>query len=247
MPKLRGLSTILFLFFVVAVLAASTWAQQLQQRPPLLEKVVKTIGLDSWDKVEGLRYTWHLQYGKIDLSRSWEWEPKTGKVTYGGKDKDGKPVTVTYMRSELASAPDNVKNDIEPGFVNDNYTFLFPLHAYWDSTPAVIDQGTINLPLGSGSAELLAVKYPAEVGGYTPGDTWELFVGKDSRVQYLEYHRGGDKKPSILYVTWGGQKKVGPLLLSTDHRGVADGQPIRIFFENVAVKLTGSDKWIEAQ
>ncbi len=63
--------------------------------------------------------TWNLQWGKVSLSRSWDWEPKTGKVTYESKDKDGKPVTVTYMRSELATQTDAVKNDIEPAFVND--------------------------------------------------------------------------------------------------------------------------------
>ena len=31
------------------------------------------------------------------------------------------------------------------------------------------------------------------------------------------------------------------------HRGTADGKPARIFFSNVAVKLAGSDKWMDAQ
>jgi hypothetical protein len=52
-----------------------------------------------------------------------------------------------------------------PAFINDNYTLLFPLTAYWDSGATVIDQGMYNLPVGSGSAELVVVKYPAEGGG----------------------------------------------------------------------------------
>jgi hypothetical protein len=218
-----------------------------QQRPPIAEQIAKTYGLDSWDKIEAIRYTWNLQLGALNVSRSWEWEPKTGKVSYEGKDKDGKPVKVTYLRSELSSQPDNVKNEIEPAFVNDNYTLLFPLRAYWDSTPTFIDAGMYNLPVGNGMAELVAVKYPAEVGGYTPGDTWELYVGKDNRVEYLVYHRGGAKKPSLLFVTWGGQKKAGPLLISTDHRGKADGTPIRVWYSDVAVKVTGSDAWMKAE
>lgn len=244
MTKLTRLITILSAFLGMLVLAVTS---QAQTRPPILEKVAKTYGLDSWNKIEAIRYTWNLQLGPVNLSRSWEWEPKTGKVTYEAKGKDGNPVKVTYMRSDLSAQTDAVKKDIEPAFVNDNYTLLFPLKAYWDSSPAIIDQGMYNLPTGSGSAELVAVKYPAEVGGYTPGDTWELYVGKDNRVEYLVYHRGGAKKPSLLYVTWGGQKKAGPLLISTDHRGKADGQPIRIFFSNVSVKVTGSDAWMNAQ
>lgn len=231
------------LVFGVLVLATDSWAQQ---RPLIVEKVAKTYGLNSWDQIEGIRYTWNLQFGTVNISHSWEWEPKTGKVSYEGKDKDGKPVKVTYMRSELASQPDPVKNEVDAAFINDNYTLLFPLKAYWDTSATVIDQGTYNLPVGSGSAELIAVKYPVE-GGYTPGDTWVLYVGKDNRVEYLMYHRGGSKKPSLFFATWGGHKKAGPLLISTDHRGMADGKPIRVFFSNVSVKVMGSDAWINAE
>jgi hypothetical protein len=102
------------------------------------------------------------------------------------------------------------------------------------------------LPLGKGSAERVVVKYPSE-GGYTPGDTWELYVGKDGRIEELVYHRGGPKKPKVVIATWADYKKAGPLLISMDHRGTADGKPLRIFFSDVSVKLTGSDSWASAQ
>jgi hypothetical protein len=44
-----------------------------------------------------------------------------------------------------------------------------------------------------------------------------------------------------------GYKKAGPILFSTEHRGFADGKPLHIFISDVAVKLTGSDKWMDAQ
>jgi hypothetical protein len=44
-----------------------------------------------------------------------------------------------------------------------------------------------------------------------------------------------------------GYKKAGPLLVSTEHRGTADGKPVRVFFSDVPVKLAGSDTWIKAQ
>ena len=103
------------------------------------------------------------------------------------------------------------------------------------------------MPIGQGTAKLVSVKYPAEVGGYTPGDTWDLYVGRDGRIVQFFYHRGGPKKPSLLPATWAGYKKAGPLLVSTDHRGTADGKPARIFFTNVAVKLVGSDSWVDAK
>jgi hypothetical protein len=243
MTKLDCSTTIRCLLFGVLVLAANSWAQK---RPPILEQIAKTYGLDSFGQIEGIRYTFNLDFPGVKLARAWEWEPKTGKVSYEGKDKDGKPVKVSYMRSELGSQSDAVKNEVDPGFTNDNYWFLFPFHAYWDSSATVTDQGMHKLPVGNGSAELVAVKYPAE-GGYTPGDTWELYVGKDNRVEQLVYHRGGPKKPSVVIATWAGYKKAGPLLISTEHRGTADGKPLHIFLSNVSVKLTGSDKWMDAQ
>jgi hypothetical protein len=233
------------LFFGILVLAAPCWAQT---RPPIVEKLAKTYGLDSWDQIQAIRYSFNLEIpGLIKLSRSWEWEPKTGKVTYDGQDKDGKPVKVTYMRSELSKQPDNVKNEIEPAFVNDNYWFQLPFHVYWDTSATVTDEGMKKLPQGSGSAEKVVVKYPAEVGGYTPGDTWDLYVGKDDRIEQMVYHRGGPKKPSLVIASWQGYKKAGPLLVSTEHRGTADGKPLHLTHSGVAVKVAGSDKWMDAQ
>ena len=246
MTKLRRSMTIHYLFLGVLLLAGTS---QAQTRPPVVEKLAKTYGLDSYGQVDAIRYTFNLQLPalKLNLSRSWVWEPKTGKVTYEAKDKDGKPVKVTYVRSQLNSAPANVKDEIEPAFVNDNYWVIFPFHVYWDTSANVQEKNRQKLPLGKGTATLVSVKYPAEVGGYTPGDTWDLYVGSNGRVEQFVYHRGGPKKPSNVTTTWAGYKKAGPLLFSTDHRGTADGKPARIFFTNVAVKLAGSDAWMDAK
>ena len=178
--------TVCLLFFGVLILAATSRAQT---RPPIAEKIAETYGLDSFGKIDAIRYTFNLQRPGVNLSRSWVWQPKTGQVTYEGKDKNGKLVKASYVRSQLNSQPANVKDDIDPNFLNDNYWFLFPLHAYWDTDATVTDQGLHKLPVGNSSAELVVVKYPAG-GGYSPGDTWELYVGKDYRVEYLVFHRG---------------------------------------------------------
>lgn len=234
-----------FTGFWVLVLAATSWAQQ---RAPILEKIAQTYGLDSYGQVEAIRYTWNGEIpGLFKVSHVWEWEPKTNKISYEGKDKDGKPVKVSYDASTLSSQSDQVKNEVEPAFVNDNYWLLFPLHAYWDTSATVTDEGMQKLPAGTGSAEKVVVKYPAEAGGYTPGDTWELYVGKDNRVEAMVYRRGGPKKPSVVVASWTGYKKAGPLLISTEHRGTADGKPLHISITDVAVKTAGSDTWKKAE
>lgn len=245
MTKLGRLHLIRLLVFSVLVIVAAALAAQ--QRPPILDQIAKTYGIDSWDKIDAVRYTWNGEItGLFKLSRTWTWEPKTNKVTFEGKDKDGKPTKVTYVRSELSGQPDNVKT-VDSGFINDNYWFIFPFHAYWDTSATVTDKGMQKLPIGTGSADLVEVKYPQEAGGYTPGDTWNLYVGKDKRIEVLEFHHGGNVKPSLVIATWTGYKKAGPLLVSTEHRGTADGKPLHVWFTGVEVKLAGSDTWMKAQ
>jgi len=247
MTKLFRSMTIYCLAGGLLFLAAGT--SRAQTRPLDVEQLAKAYGLDSWGQIDALRYTFDLAIPslKLTLSRTWTWEPKTGNVTYETKDKDGKPVKVSYNRSQLNTAPANVKDDIEPAFVNDNYWFIFPFHANWDTSANVTVRENQKLPIGKGTAKLVSVKYPAEVGGYTPGDTWDLYVGKDGRVVEFIYHRGGPKKPSNVTATWAGYKKAGSLLVSTEHRGTADGSPLHLSLLNVAYKVAGSDKWVDAQ
>jgi hypothetical protein len=218
-----------------------------QERPAIADQMAKTYGIDSWDQIDAIRYTFNLDLPalKLKLSRSWVWEPKTGQVSYEGKDKAGNPVKVTYKRSELAGQSEAVRKDVDPGFVNDQYWVVFPFHVIWDGGKTVEDAGMQKLPIGKGSARKVSVKYAG--GGYTPGDTWNLFVGKDGRIQQLEFHHGGSAKPSLVLATWADYKKAGPLLVSLDHRGTADGKPLRLYFTDVAVKLAGSNDWVKAK
>lgn len=242
MAELARSATIPFLFLWMLALAGHSWAET---RPPIAEQIAKAQGLASFGKIEALRYTFNAELPGAALSRSWVWHPKTGEISYEGEDKDGKPVKVTYFQSQLDNEPADVKNVVDPAFYNDQYNLLFPLHVYWD-TADVQDQGMQKLPLGKGSARRVIVKYPSD-GGYTPGDTWELYV-THNRVTEFIYHRGAPTPPpSLVITTWGGYKKAGPLVVSTDRRGTADGKPAHVFFTNVSVKLVGSDTWLNAK
>lgn len=228
----------------VLVVAANSWAEG---SSPVAERIAKAYGLDSFPRVEAIRYRFNVESPVLNVSRSWVWEPKTGKITYEGKDKDGKPVNVSFVQSELSAESPIVKDRIDWFFVNDNYWVILPFHVFWDSTGAEVqERGMHKLPMGKGSAKLVTVQYPK--GGYTPGDTWDLYLGPNDRIKEMVYHRGDPKStvPGVVTVSWAGYKKAGPLLFSTEHRGTADGKPIHLFFSNVAVKLEGSDKWIDA-
>src|SRR5438309_5671889 len=104
MRNARRFAMMALLLCGVLVLTSNSWAQQ---RAPILEQIAKTYGSDSWDKVEAIRYTWNGEItGLFKAAHKWEWEPKTGKVTYEGVDKEGKPVKVSYDGSKLSSQSD---------------------------------------------------------------------------------------------------------------------------------------------
>src|SRR5260370_31601082 len=116
MTKLHRSTTICWLFLGVLLLAGTSRAQT---RPPIVEQLAKTYGLDSWGQIDAVRYTFNIQIPalKLALAHSWQWQPKTGEVTYESKAKDGKPVKVTYNRSQLNNAPANVKDEVDPAFM----------------------------------------------------------------------------------------------------------------------------------
>jgi hypothetical protein len=233
----------LFALGMLLVLPAPSGAQQ---NPQPAEQIAKTYGLDSFGQVEAIRYTWNVDSPMGTVSRAWEWHPKTDTVSYDGKDKEGKPVKVTYQRSQIDSQSDVVKKEIDPQFANDQYWLILPFHIVWDGV-SVTDDGTQKLPIGDGSADRVVAKYSSE-NGYQPGDTWDLYVDKDKRINQIVYHRGAPTPPpKLVMATYADYKKAGPLLFATDHHGTVDGKPFRLYITDIAVKMTGSDNWINAQ
>jgi len=236
----------LIFLLVSGLLLAVPTASRADDGPSVAQQVAKTFGLDSWGQIEGIRYTWNGEFpGGHKFSNKWEWVPKTDTVSYEGKDMAGNPVKVTYQRSQLSSQGDVVKKEVDPAFANDQYWVLLPFHLLWDGATAT-DEGQQKRPTGDASAQKVAMKYPSE-GGYQPGDTWDLYIGTDKRIEEIAYHRGAANPPHFVTATYADYKKAGPLLISTDHPGVVDGKPFRITLTGVAVKLAGSDKWIDAQ
>lgn len=102
MNKLRRLDVIHRLAFSMLLILPATLGSQ--TRPPITEKIAKTYDLDSWDKIEAIRYTF-IAEGALKLSRTWVWEHKADQVSYEGKDEAGKPVKLMYLRSQVSSRP----------------------------------------------------------------------------------------------------------------------------------------------
>src|SRR5262245_39028993 len=105
--------SIALLLLAVSVVAGTAPAET---HSPIAEQIAKAYGLDSFGQVEAMRYTFNLELPGTNVSRSWVWEPKTGKVSFDGKGKDGKPLKVTYLQSDLYKESDTVKDEVDPAF-----------------------------------------------------------------------------------------------------------------------------------
>ncbi len=225
----------------VGLLLAST--SPAQDKPDIRRQIADAYGFSSWSQVEQIRYSFNVDAGARKVARTWTWEIKPDRVTYEGPDSAGKPVKTTYTRGSMA--PDVLK-DIDPNFINDQYWLLFPFHLVWDKDASVEDKGMTTAPMGKGKARKVTVTYPKAAGGYTPGDSYDLFVGADNRVVAWNFHRGGVEKPTLT-VTWTDYKMAGPIHIAEDHRGTLNDKPFRLFFTGVAVKLAGASDFVSAK
>ena len=84
MRNASRITMIRLLVLGVLVPAAISWAQD---RSPIAEQIAETYGLDSFGQIEAIRYTFNLDFGKLKVSHTWVWEPKTDQTSYEGKTR----------------------------------------------------------------------------------------------------------------------------------------------------------------
>jgi hypothetical protein len=222
-------------------------------------RIAETYGFSGWDSVEALHYTFNVTRDGKTTKRRWEWDVKTGQVTLETREGDS-PIMMTYSRQALDQGDAAANEKADRWFVNDEYWLLFPFHLIWDTNYELTFDGIKPLPIGRGRAGRMTVTYPSDGGGYTPGDTYEIFYGpitsQDERLRkppesgkFLDrtyvfrqwiFRRAG-KKPATLAADWGGYKRLGPIVVSTEHRD-AFGK-FHLWFSDLKIKLVNDAEW----
>lgn len=218
---------------LAALLVSAAWADG---PSPLAREIAKAHGIDGWDQVEAVRFTFNVQRGEKTTSRSYEWWPKKDLVTQTAGDKS---VTV---RRPMAKQPGRSADEARASkqFINDSYWLLFPFQLVW-SDPDVTDAGMAALPIGDNTEKVRKVvcQWPDE-GGYTPGDAYDLYMNSAGLIEQWVFRRGGKAKGNAM--TWAGYVKLGPVSISTYHRN-AKGN-FALTFTGLSIKLEGQDEWI---
>jgi len=196
-----------------------------------LQKIAQAAGIDAFDTVESMSYTFRADLGDKQFVRSWKWLPESGEVTLFGA---GEAEDIRYNRADVTPDETGQLAKIDQQFINDLYWMIFPFQAAWDSSVAIEalpEKATAVVPDAFAG---LRVRYPNHAG-YTPGDVYDLFYDESYRVTHWVFRKGGSAEPTRVS-EWTDYETFGPLNISLNRP--SPGSSVRIWFEDVSVKLS---------
>lgn len=180
--------------------------------------IAQNYGLQNWNKVESITYTFNVKSPRAEFGRTWTWHPKEDKV-YSHTDD------LTYTRGE------GMDPKIDKNFINDVFWLLFPFQIVWDPTLTFEEEENVKDPISGDTVQKLRVIYNKE-DGYTPGDVYELFYDDDYTVTAWNFIRGGEGEGRAT--VWKDNQDFNGITISTDHRNTQGGG---LWFSDIEVKL----------
>ncbi|GHB45711.1 hypothetical protein [Mongoliitalea lutea] len=184
-------------------------------------KVAKAYGIDNFDKVSSIGYTWNVQVGDEVRTRRWEW------------NVDGRMVTYTTADTSYTYSLDLPKEELPPadaGFINDKYWLLYPFQLAWDTGYTYEVEEHVNAPISGRSSTKLTIVYNNE-DGYTPGDAYDLYLNDQYMIKEWTFRKGNGSEGRSF--TWEMEKESDGILMATEHRN-AEGQ-LFIWFSEIEV------------
>jgi len=164
--------------------------------PELAQRVADAIGVDAWRKLGRLSFTWtHLPSGRV---RAYEWRPRDGFVEVRvGTPEDGQS-SIRIPSGPLPAGAPQDQVSAHQAWVNDIYWLMLPLLALDDGSElrAIPETEVPGLP-ALGKLRALDVRY-AKGEGYTGGDRYVVYVGKDDLPVAWAFHKGGAEEPTLV-------------------------------------------------
>jgi len=232
MKTILALLTVFFLFG--ACNNASKSSEENNNREVILDpdanlviSTAETIALKSgylqWPEVNEINFTFNVDRGEQHYERSWKWLPKTQNVTMM-TEKD----TVTYNRSQI----DSISIKTDAAFINDKYWLLAPLNLAWDEGTTFSEKENVIAPISKDTLNILTVVYSNE-GGYTPGDAYDFYFGKDFEVKEWVYRKANDSVPSMIN-TWEDYETFKGIKIAKVHKDSTGN--FKLYFSNISVK-----------
>ncbi|MFC3416098.1 hypothetical protein [Algoriphagus hitonicola] len=197
--------------------------QKAEEKPDTLPlKVAKAYGVDQWDQVKNIEYTWNVRRDSATvISRNWKWNVADRMVNYSDAD-------TSYSYS--LDMPADSLPEADRGFINDKYWFMMPFQLAWDEGYTFETEENASSPLkGTNSTKLTIIYNSAD--GYTPGDAYDLYLDENNMILEWTFRRGNGDQGATW--TWENVQDFGPIKLALDHMN-AEGERF-IWFTDVKV------------
>jgi hypothetical protein len=193
-------------------------------------KIAYANGLENFEKVNQLNFTFNVKVNDtVRTQRFWKWYPKENKIELTEKGETFsyiKKDTLSYIKkdtlAEQAKAADQK-------FINDTYWLLFPYQLMWSDFNFEFDQ-TATAPISQEKMQGLTVSYSSD-GGYTPGDTYHLYLSDDLMVKEWTYESAGGK---TLSTTWEDYETFNGITISKMRK--SPDASFQVYFTDIEVK-----------
>jgi hypothetical protein len=171
-----------------------------------IERIAKAYGIDKFNEIKKLHYTFNVARDTLVVSRSWIWNKESGEITMISNQD-----TVSYFQDDIT---EDVKK-IDRRFINDKYWLLFPFQLVWDTDMTYENFGSQIAPVSGKQLTKLTIQYGAD-GGYTPGDAYDLYLDETWIIREWEFRRSG-KEPPGSTITWEGYSDFNGIKVATNH------------------------------
>ncbi|MBA3986627.1 MAG: hypothetical protein H0X63_08675 [Flavobacteriales bacterium] len=179
-------------------------------------------GLEEWDKVSQIKFTFNVDRGENHFERSWIWNPKTKDITL---------ITAEDTLQYNQNAMDSISLKVDRNFINDRYWLLAPLNLAWDEGTSFINKDSAIAPISKKTLQQLTVTY-SDVGGYTPGDAYDFYYNNDLFLEEWVFRKGNDSLPSMV-TTWEDYQDFNGIKIATKHQNPEE--TFKLYFTNIEV------------
>jgi len=194
-----------------------------KEEPTILQKIANANGVENWNKVTELKFTFNVDRDSSHFERSWIWKPKENSISMTSNGN-----TISYLRDMPL---DSAYISADRAFINDKYWLLAPLNLVWDNGFTHTFEESATAPISGETMGKLTIVYGSD-GGYTPGDAYDLFVDDQFMVREWNYRKANATEPT-LSSTWEDYAEQGGIKLAMTHKN-KDGS-FKLYFSGISV------------
>ena len=220
----------LFLFAIIGNMLISCndhkKEQNTEQENPNLEvheKIAMANGFQEFDSISQIKFTFNVKVNDtLRSERRWVWNLKNDRISLTEKDS-----TMSYIKKDSLSKD---KEYIDQRFVNDSYWLLFPYQLKW-SDADISEVKTAKAPISGEELQMLTVSYPSE-GGYTPGDSYDIYFDDDYMIQEWVYKASGGGRE--MATTWEDYQDFDGIKIAKMHK--SGDESFELYFTDISVE-----------